>query len=138
MLKSTFWKQNFYPIGLGNKNPRQRFTLSVHSFKNYGLLNGEHSPKFTQHVSLEYQRWLAERFILAWTFVTSNIKLCLATYVHVYYSFLILQLLIRMLCIFTNYKIIENIDFAHGEHKKKIIRMYSILFYIQIDQFHVH
>ena len=27
--------------------------------------NGEHSPKFTQQVSLEYQRWLAERFIIA-------------------------------------------------------------------------
>ena len=26
---------------------------------------GEHSPKFTQQVSLEYQRWLAERFIIA-------------------------------------------------------------------------
>jgi hypothetical protein len=25
----------------------------------------EHSPKFTQQVSLEYQRWLAERFIIA-------------------------------------------------------------------------
>ena len=27
--------------------------------------NGEHSPKFTQQVLLEYQRWLAERFIIA-------------------------------------------------------------------------
>jgi hypothetical protein len=27
--------------------------------------NGDHSPKFTQQVSLEYQRWLAERFIIA-------------------------------------------------------------------------
>ena len=27
--------------------------------------NGEHSPKFTQQVSLEYQRWLAGRFIIA-------------------------------------------------------------------------
>jgi hypothetical protein len=27
--------------------------------------NGEHLPKFTQQVSLEYQRWLAERFIIA-------------------------------------------------------------------------
>ena len=27
-------------------------------------VNGEHSPKFTQQVSLEYQRWLAERFII--------------------------------------------------------------------------
>jgi hypothetical protein len=27
--------------------------------------NGEHSPKFTQQVSHEYQRWLAERFIIA-------------------------------------------------------------------------
>ena len=26
---------------------------------------GDHSPKFTQQVSLEYQRWLAERFIIA-------------------------------------------------------------------------
>jgi len=32
--------------------------------------NGEHSPKFTQQVSLEYQRWLAERFIFTQTFVT--------------------------------------------------------------------
>ena len=29
------------------------------------VTNGEHSPKFTQQVSLEYQRWLAERFIIA-------------------------------------------------------------------------
>ena len=27
------------------------------------MSNGEHSPKFTQQVSLEHQRWLAERFI---------------------------------------------------------------------------
>jgi hypothetical protein len=41
--------------------------------------------------------------------------------------------IVRMLCVFTNYKIIENIDFyPHGEHKKKIIRMYSILFFITL------
>ena len=34
------------------------------------IRNGEHSPQFTQQVSLQYQRWLAERFIIAWTFVT--------------------------------------------------------------------
>ena len=28
-------------------------------------INGDHSPKFTQQVSLEYQRWLAQRFIIA-------------------------------------------------------------------------
>jgi hypothetical protein len=72
IYSAKYWQKmrdykTFIQSGLGNKNPRQRFTLSVHSFKNYGPLNGEHSPKFTQHVSLEYQRWLAERFILAWT-----------------------------------------------------------------------
>ena len=40
--------------------------------------------------------------------------------------------IVRMLCVFTNYKIIENIDFVHGEYKKKLIRMFSILFYIRI------
>jgi hypothetical protein len=35
------------------------------SFVNPCYNNGEHSPKFTQQVSLEYQRWLAERFIIA-------------------------------------------------------------------------
>jgi hypothetical protein len=41
--------------------------------------------------------------------------------------------IVRVLCVFTNYKIIENIDFfLIVGHKKKIIRMYSILFYIRI------
>ena len=62
--------KTFIQSGLGNKNLRKRFTLPVHSLKNYGPLNGKHSPKFTQQVSPEYQRWLAVRFILAWTFVT--------------------------------------------------------------------
>jgi hypothetical protein len=32
--------------------------------------------------------------------------------------------IVRVLCVFTNYKIIENIDFVHGGHKKKWIRIY--------------
>jgi hypothetical protein len=65
-MKSKCSEKNktFIQSGLGNKNPRKRFTLPIHSLKIYGRLNGEHSPKFTQQVSLEYQRWLAERFIL--------------------------------------------------------------------------
>ena len=35
------------------------------SKQNKVINNGDHSPKFTQQVSLEYQRWLAERFIIA-------------------------------------------------------------------------
>ena len=40
-----------------------KFEKSLYCFEI--LFNGEHSPKFTQQVSLEYQRWLAERFIIA-------------------------------------------------------------------------
>ena len=37
----------------------------VQSDIDFEVVNGDHSPKFTQQVSLEYQRWLAERFIIA-------------------------------------------------------------------------
>ena len=30
-------------------------------------------------------------------------------------------------------KLLKILIFAHGEHKKKLIRMYSILFYIRIQ-----
>ena len=59
----------------------------------------------------------------------TNIKLCLTTYVHVYYSFLIQQLL--YVC-YAYLLITKLLIFVHGEHNKKLIRMYSLLFYIRI------
>jgi hypothetical protein len=64
----------------------------------------------------------------------TNIKLCLTTYVHVYYSFLIQQLLYYVCYAYLLItKLLKIVIFAHGEHKKKLIRMYSILFYIRIQ-----
>ena len=62
----------------------------------------------------------------------TNIKLCLTTHVHVYHSFLILQLLYVCYAYLLITKLLKILIFAHGEHKKKLIRMYSILFYIRI------
>jgi hypothetical protein len=48
------------------KNPPIWAKFGFQHDKNQKLgSNGEHSPKFTQQVSLEYQRWLAGRFIIA-------------------------------------------------------------------------
>ena len=62
----------------------------------------------------------------------TNIKLCLTTYVHVYSSFLIQQLLYVCYAYLLITKLLKILIFAHGEHKKKLIRMYSILFYVRI------
>ena len=62
----------------------------------------------------------------------TNIKLCLTTYVHVYYSFLIQQFLYVCYAYLLITKLLKILIFVHGEHKKKLIRMYSILFYIRI------
>ena len=56
----------------------------------------------------------------------------LTTYVHVHYSFLIQQLLYVCYAYLLITKLLKILIFAHGEHKKKLIRMYSILFYIRI------
>ena len=56
-------------------------------------------------------------------------------YVHVYYSFLILQLLYVCYVYLLITKLLIILIFAHGEHKKKIIRMYSILFYVRIHSY---
>ena len=41
--------------------------------------------------------------------------------------------IVRILCVFTNYKLLKILIFAHGGHKNKIIRMYSVSFYIRIQ-----
>ena len=78
----------------------------------------------------QHENLLKREMQKMWT----NIKLCLTTYVHVYYSFLILQLLYVCHAYLTTVitKLLKILIFAHGEHKKKLIRMYSILFYIRI------
>ena len=58
----------------------------------------------------------------------TNIKLCLITYVHVYYSFLIQQLFYVYYAYLLITKSMKILIFVYGEHKKKIIRMYSIYF----------
>jgi hypothetical protein len=50
-----------------------------------------------------------------------------------YYSFLIQQLLYVCYAYLLITKLLKILIFAHGEHKKKLIRMYSILFYIRIQ-----
>ena len=50
-----------------------------------------------------------------------------------YYSFLIQQLLYVCYAYLLITKLLNILIFAHGEHKKKLIRMYSILFYIRIQ-----
>ena len=50
-----------------------------------------------------------------------------------YYSFLIQQLLYVCYAYLLITKLSKILIFAHGEHKKKLIRMYSILFYIRIQ-----
>jgi hypothetical protein len=37
--------KTFIQSGLGTKNPRKRFTLPVHSLKNYGPLNSQTTGK---------------------------------------------------------------------------------------------
>ena len=85
----------------------------------------------TTKLGNQHENLLKREIQRMWT----NIKLCLTTYVHVYYSFLIQQLL--YVCYAYNLlitKLMKILIFAHGEHKKKLIRMYSIisLFYIRI------
>ena len=43
--------------------------------------------------------------------------------------------IVCILCVFTNYKLLKILMFAHRRHKKKIIRMQSILFYIRIHSY---
>ena len=50
----------------------------------------------------------------------------------VLYSLLIQQLLYVCYAYLLITKLLKMLIFAHGEHKKKLIRMYSILFYIRI------
>ena len=84
----------------------------------------------TTKLGNEHENLLKTEIQRMWT----NIKLCLKTYVHMYYSFLIQQLLYvcyaYLLQVIT--KLLKILIFAHGEHKKKLIRIYSILFYIRI------
>ena len=84
----------------------------------------------TTKLGNQHENLLKTEIQRMWT----NIKLCLKTYVHMYYSFLIQQLLYvcyaYLLPVIT--KLLKILIFAHGEHKKKLIRMYSILFYIRI------
>jgi hypothetical protein len=59
----------------------------------------------------QHENLLKREIQRMWT----NIKLCSTTYVHVFYSFLILQLLyVWYAYLLLNYKIIENIDFCSG------------------------
>jgi zona occludens toxin (predicted ATPase) len=51
----------------------------------------------------------------------------------VLYSLLIQQLLYVCYAYLLITKLLKILIFTHGEHKKKLIRMYSILFYIHID-----
>ena len=51
----------------------------------------------------------------------------------VLYSLLIQQLLYVCYAYLLITKLMKILIFAHGEHKKKLIRMYSILFYIRIQ-----
>ena len=77
----------------------------------------------------QHENLLKREIQRMWT----NIKLCLITYVHVYYSFPIQQLLYVCYAYLLITKLLKILIFAHGEHKKKLIRMYSILFYIRIQ-----
>jgi hypothetical protein len=88
--------------------------------------NHDTTKQGTQHENL-----LKREMQRMWT----NIKLCLTTSVHVYYSFLILQLLYVCYAYLLITKLLKILIFAHGEHKKKFIKMYWILFYIHIHSF---
>ena len=62
----------------------------------------------------------------------TNIKLCLTTYMFTIVLVLPYSTVnVRVLCVFTNYKIIDFCSWR--TYKKKLIRMYSILFYIRIQ-----
>ena len=87
----------------------------------------------TTKLGNQHENLLKREIQRMWT----NIKLCLTTYVHVYYSFLIQHstVIVRMLHMYAYLlitKLLKILIFAQGEHKKKLIRMYSILFYIRI------
>ena len=82
----------------------------------------------TTKLGNQHENLLKREIQRMWT----NIKLCLTTYVHVYYSFLIQQLLFVCYAYLLITKLLKILIFAHEEHKKKLIRMYSILFYIRI------
>jgi hypothetical protein len=82
----------------------------------------------TTKLGNQHENLLKKEIQRMWT----NIKLCLITYVHVYYSFLIQQLFYVYYAYLLITKSMKILIFVYGEHKKKIIRMYSILFYIRI------
>ena len=88
----------FYPLN------KRLFTMKVENHDTTKLGN--------QHENL-----LKKEIQRMWT----NIKLCLTTYVHVYYSFLIHQLLYVCYAYLLIKKILKILIFAHGEHKKKLI-----------------
>ena len=82
----------------------------------------------TTKLGNQHENLLKREIQRMWT----NIKICLTTYVHVYYSFLIQQLLYVCYAYLLITQLLKILILAHGEHKEKLIRMYSILFYIRI------
>jgi hypothetical protein len=62
VLSHRLWEV-FFPGAITYFQLSQRMIFFAHI--DTPIFNGDHSPKFTQQVSLEYQRWLAECFIIA-------------------------------------------------------------------------